>query len=91
MQNNQELEMYSSLLIMTHVHVRMLIDSIIIILVRSKIYCILQIIQGRKISWLQQTKLLFARKHSQLDGSHAWQGLLRRLFHWKSFAVPIDP
>ena len=37
-----------------------------------------------------RTKLSFAGKHSRLDGSLAWQGLLHRLFHQKSFAVPID-
>ena len=26
----------------------------------------------------------------RLDGSLAWQGLLHRLFHWKSFVAPID-
>ena len=42
MQNNQELEMYSSLLIILHSHVCMLTDSIIIILVAK--YHILQIV-----------------------------------------------
>ena len=34
-----------------------------------------------------RTKLSFTGKLLRLDGSLAWH----KLFHWKSFAVPIDP
>ena len=38
-----------------------------------------------------RTKLYFAGKHSRLDDSLTWQGLLHRLFHWESLVVPTDP
>ena len=53
-------------------------------------YRILQIVRGRKLSWLQNQTLI-RWKYTWLNGSLAWQVLLHRLFHWKSFVALIDP